>query len=108
MMTTAEERTRGHVARIAEHGYTVIEGVLDGAQCDALLADLDRLERDLEIRPAGNSFEGANTTRVYNLLAHGSMWESVPIGSKGSPGRRRRARCRVPRVIAVIGLDRTR
>jgi ectoine hydroxylase-related dioxygenase (phytanoyl-CoA dioxygenase family) len=79
MMTTAEERTRGHVARIAEHGYTVIEGVLDGAQCDALLADLDRLERDLEIRPAGNSFEGANTTRVYNLLAHGSMWESVPI-----------------------------
>ena len=42
MMTTAEERSRGHVARIAEHGYTVIEGVLDGAQCDALLADLDR------------------------------------------------------------------
>lgn len=74
MSTVAE-----HVARIADQGYTIIEDVIDDAACDALLADLDRLERELGTEPAGNSFEGANTTRVYNLLAHGPLWEAIPV-----------------------------
>ncbi|MFN8049829.1 MAG: phytanoyl-CoA dioxygenase family protein [Acidimicrobiales bacterium] len=71
--------TEEHLARIAADGWTVVEGVLDDAACDALLDDLDRLERELGTRPASNSFEGTNTTRVYNLLAHGPLWEAIPV-----------------------------
>lgn len=68
-----------HLAAIADNGYTVVESVLDGSECDALLADLERLERELGTRPARNDFEGTATTRVYNLLAHGPLWQSIPI-----------------------------
>ncbi len=68
-----------HVREIAEQGYTVLEGVLDPELVDALAADLDRLERELAVTPAGNSFEGAATLRVYNLLAHGPAWAEVPV-----------------------------
>ena len=54
-------------------------GVLDDAGCDALLADLDRLEHELGTQPSNNSFEGRATTRVYNLLAHGPLWEQIPV-----------------------------
>jgi ectoine hydroxylase-related dioxygenase (phytanoyl-CoA dioxygenase family) len=68
-----------HLESIAAQGYTVLHDVLDAAGCDALIADLDRLEDELAITPADNSFEGANTTRVYNLLAHGALWQSIPV-----------------------------
>ena len=29
--------------------------------------------------PAGNDFEGARTVRIYNLLAHGALYEQVPV-----------------------------
>ena len=29
--------------------------------------------------PADNLFEGSNTTRIYNLLAHGELYERIPI-----------------------------
>ena len=38
-----------------------------------------RLEHDLGIVPAGNEFEGAHTTRIYNLLAHGPEFEQIPV-----------------------------
>jgi len=68
-----------HLARIAREGYTVVEDVLDDAGCDALLADLARLEAELGTVPSDNGFEGRNTTRVYNLLAHGPLWEAIPV-----------------------------
>ena len=74
-MTTTEE----HVARIAEHGYTVVEGVLDGGAVDALVEDLARIEAVEDIRPSTNAFEGTNTLRAYNLLRHGPLWESIPV-----------------------------
>ncbi len=46
---------------------------------DALVEELDRLERDLAIVPAANAFEGIRTTRVYNLLAHGPLFEQIPV-----------------------------
>ena len=73
-MTAAE-----HVQRIAEVGWTVVPAVLDDAACDALLSDLDRLEGELGTHPATNSFEGTNTTRVYNLLAYGPLWQAIPV-----------------------------
>jgi ectoine hydroxylase-related dioxygenase (phytanoyl-CoA dioxygenase family) len=67
------------VEEIAEQGYTILEGVFDGDRADALVADLGRLERELGTEPAGNSFEGDRTLRVYNLLAHGSLWEELAV-----------------------------
>jgi ectoine hydroxylase-related dioxygenase (phytanoyl-CoA dioxygenase family) len=67
------------VEEIAEQGYTILEGVFDADRADALVADLGRLERELGTVPARNSFEGDRTLRVYNLLAHGSLWEELAV-----------------------------
>ena len=67
------------VEEIAERGYTILEGVFDAHRAEALVADLERLERALGTLPAGNSFEGDRTLRVYNLLAHGALWEELAV-----------------------------
>jgi ectoine hydroxylase-related dioxygenase (phytanoyl-CoA dioxygenase family) len=71
--------TKEHLDRIARDGYTIVEDAIDPALVDELLDDLGRLERELDITPATNSFEGAETLRVYNLLAHGEVWQHVPV-----------------------------
>jgi len=68
-----------HAVRIARDGYTVLEDVIAPELVRALEADLERLERELEIRPAANEFEGTRTLRVYNLLVHGELWQQVPV-----------------------------
>jgi len=78
--TTAE-----HVKRIDEQGYTVLEGAIDVDVCDALREDLDRLEHELGIVPADNGFEGRQTWRIYNLLAHGQLYEQIPVHSEVLP-----------------------
>ena len=60
-----------HLARIAEHGYTVLENAIEPSLLDALLDDLARLERELaiegprafaeSIRNAGSIFLGRYT-----------------------------------------------
>ncbi len=67
------------VAAIERDGYTILERVIDPAFVDALADDLTRLERVYNIQPADNSFEGARTLRVYNLLAFGKLYEAVPV-----------------------------
>ncbi len=67
------------VEEIAELGYTVLHDVFDAERAAALVADLERLEAELGAVPAGNSFEGARTLRVYNLLAHGALWQELAI-----------------------------
>src|SRR6476646_6366124 len=67
------------LARIATDGYTILEGVLEPDLVDALADDLIRLERAFAVEPAGNSFEGAHTIRIYNLLAFGALDEGVPV-----------------------------
>jgi ectoine hydroxylase-related dioxygenase (phytanoyl-CoA dioxygenase family) len=46
---------------------------------DAIYDDLLRLEHDLGIVPADNLFEGTRTTRIYNLLVHGPLYERIPV-----------------------------
>ncbi len=53
--------------------------MFDADRAAALVADLERLERALGTVPAGNSFEGARTLRVYNLLAHGPLWQELAV-----------------------------
>jgi ectoine hydroxylase-related dioxygenase (phytanoyl-CoA dioxygenase family) len=67
------------VEEIAEQGYTVLTDVFDADRAAALVADLERMEAALGTVPAGNSFEGTRTLRVYNLLAHGPLWQELAV-----------------------------
>jgi ectoine hydroxylase-related dioxygenase (phytanoyl-CoA dioxygenase family) len=68
-----------HVARIARDGYTLLEDAIEPALIDELAATLARLERELDVRPAQNLFEGTRTVRIYNLLARGAVFARVPV-----------------------------
>jgi ectoine hydroxylase-related dioxygenase (phytanoyl-CoA dioxygenase family) len=68
-----------HLARVAADGYTILEGVLEAELVESLADDLLHLEQELAVEPAGNSFEGAQTIRIYNLLALGARYEQVPV-----------------------------
>jgi ectoine hydroxylase-related dioxygenase (phytanoyl-CoA dioxygenase family) len=74
-MATAD----AHAARVAADGYTIIEDAIAPDLLAGLQAELDRLEEELQVRPADNDFEGRHTRRVYNLLARGEIWAKVPV-----------------------------
>jgi ectoine hydroxylase-related dioxygenase (phytanoyl-CoA dioxygenase family) len=69
----------GHLERIARDGYTIVKGAIDGALLDALQVDLTHIEREERVEPGDNIFEGFRTVRVYNLLARGKIYESIPV-----------------------------
>lgn len=68
-----------HIARIDADGYTIVEDAIEPELLDELARNLRGLEELYEIQPAGNSFEGERTLRVYNLLALGAVWPRVPV-----------------------------
>jgi ectoine hydroxylase-related dioxygenase (phytanoyl-CoA dioxygenase family) len=68
-----------HLDRIARDGYTILERVIEPELVAALGQDLLRLEEEYDIKPARNAFEGARTVRIYNLLAHGKLYEQIPV-----------------------------
>ena len=68
-----------HLGRIERDGFTIVENAIEPDLVDELSADLARLERELEVVPATNDFEGSKTLRVYNLLVHGEVWQRVPV-----------------------------
>lgn len=68
-----------HRERLDRDGYTIVEGAISPDLIDALNDALDRLERELDARPAGNSFEGAHTVRLYNLLKYAEPFTRVPV-----------------------------
>jgi ectoine hydroxylase-related dioxygenase (phytanoyl-CoA dioxygenase family) len=74
-----------HRSRIEKDGYTIVEDVFSAGEADALLGDLARLERELGIDFASNTFEGQRTKRVYNLLAHGPRFEAIPVHPRVLP-----------------------
>jgi ectoine hydroxylase-related dioxygenase (phytanoyl-CoA dioxygenase family) len=57
---------------LSEHGYEILERVLDDAACDELIAALAPYETQ---RPMGrNDFEGEVTQRVYSLAGKGDAF----------------------------------
>jgi ectoine hydroxylase-related dioxygenase (phytanoyl-CoA dioxygenase family) len=68
-----------HIEAVERDGFTIVENAIEPDLIEALNEALDRLERDLGAKPAGNSFEGANTVRIYNLLAYGEPFTRVPV-----------------------------
>jgi ectoine hydroxylase-related dioxygenase (phytanoyl-CoA dioxygenase family) len=74
MLDTAEV-----VAAVQRDGYAIIEDAFPAALADELHADLERLERELGAVPSDNDFEGTKTVRIYNLLAHGALYQQIPL-----------------------------
>lgn len=75
-----DDKTRAkHLEALKADGFTIVENAIAPDLVDALNGALDRLERDLGAKPAMNSFEGHHTVRIYNLLAHGEPFTSVPV-----------------------------
>jgi len=74
-----------HKARIDQDGYTILERAIDADMVGTLSEDLVRLEHFFGIKPSDNDFEGANTVRIYNLLALGKRYEAVPVHPKVLP-----------------------
>jgi ectoine hydroxylase-related dioxygenase (phytanoyl-CoA dioxygenase family) len=68
-----------HAQRLERDGYTILEGAIDDALVDELRASLASLTVSLDVKPADNDFEGRSTLRIYNLLAHGEVWQQVPV-----------------------------
>jgi ectoine hydroxylase-related dioxygenase (phytanoyl-CoA dioxygenase family) len=74
-----------HLGQIDEVGYTIVEDAIDPDLVDSLNDRLLRLEQNLGVIPADNAFEGVHTTRIYNLLAHGSEFEQIPVHPRVLP-----------------------
>jgi ectoine hydroxylase-related dioxygenase (phytanoyl-CoA dioxygenase family) len=74
-----ESTLAAHAEKVRNEGWTVIEDAIDLDLIDSISDDLLRLEHDLGIVPADNLFEGRKTTRIYNLLVHGPLYERIPL-----------------------------
>jgi ectoine hydroxylase-related dioxygenase (phytanoyl-CoA dioxygenase family) len=74
-----------HVERMRRDGYTIVEDAIEPALLDELGEAVARLERELEVAPAENIFEGRKTLRVYNLLARGEVFAKIPVHPKILP-----------------------
>ena len=68
-----------HVQRVAQVGYTIVEHAIEPDLVAELEEDLLPNERERGIVPANNAFEGHQTVRIYNLLAHGKLYERIPV-----------------------------
>src|ERR1700681_324964 len=68
-----------HAEKVRADGWSVVENAISIDLADAIYDDLLRLEHDLGIVPADNLFEGTKTTRIYNLLVHGQLYERIPV-----------------------------
>lgn len=74
-----------HLERMATDGYTIVEDAIEPQLLDELSAVVERVERERDVEPAGNIFEGRKTLRVYNLLARDAVFAQVPVHPKILP-----------------------
>ncbi len=79
MRTLTDADADRHAAEVDDTGFTVIEDAFEVAQGSAILHRLDELIEVLGVSPAANSFEGASTYRIYNLLVRGPEFEPIPV-----------------------------
>ena len=59
-------------------GFVVFENVIEPELISELKEALLKTERDLNITGRDTDFEGRQTIRIYNLLAHGETYWKVP------------------------------
>jgi ectoine hydroxylase-related dioxygenase (phytanoyl-CoA dioxygenase family) len=68
-----------HIQRVRSNGFTIVENAISPGLIDDLNKALERLEQELDAKPAKNDFEGHRTVRIYNLLAYGAPFDQVPV-----------------------------
>jgi ectoine hydroxylase-related dioxygenase (phytanoyl-CoA dioxygenase family) len=66
------------LARFDRDGFVVLEHVIEPELVGELREALVKTERDLGITGRDTDFEGRQTIRIYNLLAHGEAYWGVP------------------------------
>ena len=85
MMQLSEAAIAAHVERVKRDGFSVVENAIEPELIDALNVTLLRLEREFDVKPAMNGFEGHKTVRIYNLLVHGHPFDEVPVHARVLP-----------------------
>jgi len=78
-MQLDKEQIKAHADRIQTDGYTIVENAIETDFIERIADELARVERELNIKPRMNVFEGNKTTRVLNLLAYGKTFEAIPV-----------------------------
>jgi ectoine hydroxylase-related dioxygenase (phytanoyl-CoA dioxygenase family) len=77
--TSPDAEMDDHLRRIATDGYTILPNAIEPELIEEIDQALLTLEHELGTAPADNLFEGVHTMRVYNLLAHGTTFEKIPL-----------------------------
>jgi len=80
-----DKAREAHVEAVRRDGFTIVENAIEPALIGALNAALLRLERELDVKPAMNDFEGRRTVRIYNLLARGAPFAMIPAHASVLP-----------------------
>ena len=75
----SEAQIDHYTSLLHEQGYAVIEGAVAPTLVAALRTALDEVERRQGLGYAGSRFEGYQTVRIYNLLAHDEIFWRVPL-----------------------------
>lgn len=60
-------------------GFVIFENVIEKDLVEEIRDELLRVERDNNMGFRETDFEGKNTVRIYNLLAHGPTFWKIPI-----------------------------
>jgi ectoine hydroxylase-related dioxygenase (phytanoyl-CoA dioxygenase family) len=85
MRTLTDTDVTRHADEIAEQGYTIVEDAFDTGFATEVLDALDAIIEQRQLTPADNRFEGRDTYRVYNLLAHGEVFQRIPAAPSVLP-----------------------
>lgn len=75
----SEAEIISHAGRIRDDGFTVIENAADPELVRGLIAAVERIEREHDLKTAKTSFEGFRTLRVNNLLTYDEIFWQVPL-----------------------------
>ena len=66
-------------AAVNESGFAIVTDLLDPETCQALVAEVDRVEREHEIGFGTSEFEGFHTKRIFNPIARGPTFRALVI-----------------------------
>ena len=75
----AAQVTERIVEHVKEHGYFILEGAIETSLCDQVLAEINRLEQAGVPRSLDNDYHGHRTTRFYDVLNLGDVWQALPV-----------------------------
>jgi ectoine hydroxylase-related dioxygenase (phytanoyl-CoA dioxygenase family) len=60
-------------------GYAIVRELLDPETCQALVREVDRVEREHQIGFGTSEFEGFHTRRIFNLIARGEAFRDLVV-----------------------------